>query len=191
MTSRLFINGAQPDGADVRAWCCARAMAWAPMAMAGGCDPGAVFCVAWPTGEFGGMGLEGSVRLGYRRELEAETDPAARQAPVRQAGRPGSTRAARRSTSPPPWRSTPSSTRPTPAAGSSRASKTCQHAPRPAAAVRGRLVGLSIGSGNVQPQRPRLLHVRQGPIRPKSTGRAPGRRRPGRWRRRRRRRGRG
>jgi acetyl-CoA carboxylase carboxyltransferase component len=26
------------------------------------------------------MGLEGSVRLGYRRELEAETDPAAKQA---------------------------------------------------------------------------------------------------------------
>jgi acetyl-CoA carboxylase carboxyltransferase component len=28
--------------------------------------------VAWPTGEFGGMGLEGAVRLGYRKELEAE-----------------------------------------------------------------------------------------------------------------------
>jgi acetyl-CoA carboxylase carboxyltransferase component len=26
------------------------------------------------------MGLEGAVRLGFRRELEAETDPAARQA---------------------------------------------------------------------------------------------------------------
>jgi acetyl-CoA carboxylase carboxyltransferase component len=35
------------------------------------------FRVAWPTGEFGGMGLEGSVRLGYRRDLEAEIDPAA------------------------------------------------------------------------------------------------------------------
>jgi acetyl-CoA carboxylase carboxyltransferase component len=31
--------------------------------------------VAWPTGEFGGMGLEGAVRLGFRKELEAETDP--------------------------------------------------------------------------------------------------------------------
>ena len=30
--------------------------------------------VAWPTGEFGGMGLEGAVRLGYRKELEAVTD---------------------------------------------------------------------------------------------------------------------
>jgi acetyl-CoA carboxylase carboxyltransferase component len=36
--------------------------------------------VAWPTGEFGGMGLEGSVRLGYRGELAAAADPVARQA---------------------------------------------------------------------------------------------------------------
>ena len=49
-------------------------------AMAGGSTLAPVFCAAWPTGEFGGMGLEGAVRLGYRRELEAETDPAARKA---------------------------------------------------------------------------------------------------------------
>ena len=48
--------------------------------MAGGSTLAGAFCAAWPTGEFGGMGLEGAVRLGYRRELEAETDPAARQA---------------------------------------------------------------------------------------------------------------
>jgi acetyl-CoA carboxylase carboxyltransferase component len=35
--------------------------------------------VAWPTGEFGGMGLEGAVRLGYRKELEAITDPVERE----------------------------------------------------------------------------------------------------------------
>jgi len=35
--------------------------------------------VSWPTGEFGPMGLEGAVRLGYRREMEAIADPAARQ----------------------------------------------------------------------------------------------------------------
>ena len=35
--------------------------------------------VAWPTGEFGGMGLEGFVRLGYRKEIEAETDPKKRE----------------------------------------------------------------------------------------------------------------
>jgi len=34
---------------------------------------------AWPTGEFGGMGIEASVRLGYRKEMEAIQDPAERQ----------------------------------------------------------------------------------------------------------------
>jgi len=38
-----------------------------------------VMMVAWPTGEFGPMGLEGAVRLGYRRELEAIADPADRK----------------------------------------------------------------------------------------------------------------
>ncbi|WP_394782049.1 carboxyl transferase domain-containing protein [Undibacterium sp.] len=37
---------------------------------AGGFDA-PVFTVSWPTGEFGAMGLEGAVRLGYRKELEA------------------------------------------------------------------------------------------------------------------------
>jgi acetyl/propionyl-CoA carboxylase alpha subunit/acetyl-CoA carboxylase carboxyltransferase component len=36
--------------------------------------------VAWPTGEFGGMGLEGAVRLGYRKELDAIDDPQGRRA---------------------------------------------------------------------------------------------------------------
>jgi len=38
-----------------------------------------VFVVAWPTGELGGMGLEGSVRLGYRKELAAIKDPMERK----------------------------------------------------------------------------------------------------------------
>jgi acetyl-CoA carboxylase carboxyltransferase component len=49
-------------------------------AMAGGDFSAAALMLAWPTAEFGPMGLEGAVRLGYRKELEAETDPAARQA---------------------------------------------------------------------------------------------------------------
>jgi len=44
-------------------------------AMAAGSFKAPIFAVAWPTGEFGGMGLEGAVRLGYRRELEAIEDP--------------------------------------------------------------------------------------------------------------------
>ncbi len=35
---------------------------------------------SWPSGEFGGMGLEGAVRLGYRRELDAASSPAEREA---------------------------------------------------------------------------------------------------------------
>ena len=38
------------------------------------------FAISWPTGEFGGMGLEGAVKLGYRKELEAVADPAERRA---------------------------------------------------------------------------------------------------------------
>src|SRR5438034_303361 len=49
-------------------------------AMAGGSFKAPIFTVAWPTGEFGGMGLEGAVKLGYRKELAAVDDPAARQA---------------------------------------------------------------------------------------------------------------
>jgi len=48
-------------------------------AMAGGSFRAPVAMVAWPTGEIGGMGLEGAVRLGYRRELQAIEDPDARQ----------------------------------------------------------------------------------------------------------------
>lgn len=49
-------------------------------AMAGGSFHAPAFIAAWPTGEFGGMGLEGAVKLGYRKELEAETDPARQKA---------------------------------------------------------------------------------------------------------------
>ncbi|MYR05463.1 carbamoyl-phosphate synthase large subunit [Gordonia sp. SID5947] len=49
------------------------------MAMAGGDLHSPVATLSWPTGEFGGMGLEGAVRLGYRDQLEAIDDPAARQ----------------------------------------------------------------------------------------------------------------
>jgi acetyl-CoA carboxylase carboxyltransferase component len=38
------------------------------------------FNVAWPTGEFGAMGLEGAVKLGYRKELEAAAPGAERDA---------------------------------------------------------------------------------------------------------------
>lgn len=44
------------------------------MAMAGGSFSKPNFIISWPTGEFGPMGLEGAVRLGYKKELEAQSD---------------------------------------------------------------------------------------------------------------------
>ncbi|MEM7741743.1 MAG: carboxyl transferase domain-containing protein [Pseudomonadota bacterium] len=49
-------------------------------AMAGGTFVKPVANFAWPTGEFGPMGLEGSVRLGFKRELEAAPSPEAQNA---------------------------------------------------------------------------------------------------------------
>jgi acetyl-CoA carboxylase carboxyltransferase component len=49
-------------------------------AMAGGSFHRPLFTVAWPTGELGGMGLEGAVRLGFRRELDLIDDPDEREA---------------------------------------------------------------------------------------------------------------
>ena len=50
------------------------------MAMTAGGFHSPLFTVAWPTGEFGAMGLEGAVRLGYKRELQAVPEGPERQA---------------------------------------------------------------------------------------------------------------
>ena len=50
------------------------------MGMTAGGFHAPVFTVAWPTGEFGAMGLEGAVRLGYRKELEAASEGPEREA---------------------------------------------------------------------------------------------------------------
>jgi len=50
------------------------------IAMTGGGFHETLATVAWPTGEFGGMGLEGAVRLGYRKELEALPEGPEREA---------------------------------------------------------------------------------------------------------------
>ncbi|BBZ44929.1 acetyl-CoA carboxylase family protein [Mycobacterium parmense] len=50
------------------------------MAMAGGSFRAPQFTIAYPTGEIGGMGLEGAVRLGFSKELAALDDPAERAA---------------------------------------------------------------------------------------------------------------
>ncbi|HDQ04484.1 MAG TPA: biotin carboxylase [Deltaproteobacteria bacterium] len=50
------------------------------MAMSRGGFHDSFFTASWPTGEFGGMGLEGAVRAGFKKELEAIKDPAEREA---------------------------------------------------------------------------------------------------------------
>jgi acetyl-CoA carboxylase carboxyltransferase component len=50
------------------------------MAMTAGGFHETLFTAAWPTAEFGAMGLEGAVRLGYRKELEALPEGTQRQA---------------------------------------------------------------------------------------------------------------
>ena len=49
------------------------------LAMMMGALKAPIFNVSWPTGEFGSMGLEGAVRLAYRKEMEAIEEPAERK----------------------------------------------------------------------------------------------------------------
>ncbi len=49
------------------------------MAMAKGGFHESFFTAAWPTGEFGAMGLEGAVKAGFKKELAAEADPEKRE----------------------------------------------------------------------------------------------------------------
>jgi len=71
--SDLFVAGAQLEIPLVTIFL-RKAYGLGAMAMAGGSFTRPVYAAAWPSGEFGAMGLEGAVRLGFRKELEAETD---------------------------------------------------------------------------------------------------------------------
>jgi acetyl-CoA carboxylase carboxyltransferase component len=77
--SRLFVVGA-----SLRVPCVAvvlrKGYGLGAMAMTAGGFHATDATVSWPTGEFGGMGLEGAVRLGYRKELAAAESEAAREA---------------------------------------------------------------------------------------------------------------
>jgi acetyl-CoA carboxylase carboxyltransferase component len=77
--SRMFVTGANlavPFGTVVLR----KGYGLGAQGMAGGSFKAGLFCVAWPTSEFGGMNLEGAVRLGFRKELEAVEDEAEREA---------------------------------------------------------------------------------------------------------------
>jgi acetyl-CoA carboxylase carboxyltransferase component len=71
--SRVFIAGAALR-VPVFAVMLRRGYGLGAMAMAGGHFHAPVATASWPSGEFGAMGLEGSVRLGFRKELEAAGD---------------------------------------------------------------------------------------------------------------------
>jgi acetyl/propionyl-CoA carboxylase alpha subunit/acetyl-CoA carboxylase carboxyltransferase component len=76
--ARLFVTAAGID-IPVLAIVLRKAYGLGAMAMLGGQSHVPDFTVSWPSGEFGGMGLEGAIRLGLRKELEAIEDEAARE----------------------------------------------------------------------------------------------------------------
>jgi acetyl-CoA carboxylase carboxyltransferase component len=76
--SELFLAGADMS-VPVVAIFLRKGYGLGAMAMTGGSFVRPVYAAAWPTGEFGGMGLEGAVRLGFSKELEAVADPGERQ----------------------------------------------------------------------------------------------------------------
>lgn len=76
--SRLFVTGANLT-VPMIAVVLRKSYGLGAQAMMGGSTKAPLACLAWPTGEFGGMGLEGAVQLGFRRELDAEPDDAARE----------------------------------------------------------------------------------------------------------------
>jgi len=76
--ARMFVTGANltvPAGTIVLR----KGYGLGAQAMAGGGFKAPVFTIGWPTSEFGAMGLEGAVRLGMRRELDAIEDASERE----------------------------------------------------------------------------------------------------------------
>ena len=78
-SARLFVTAASMR-VPMFAIVLRKAYGLGAMAAAGGHFRAPFFTVAWPSGELGGMGLEGGVRLAYKNELAAIEDPEARQA---------------------------------------------------------------------------------------------------------------
>ncbi len=76
--ARMFVVGASID-VPVVTVVVRKGYGLGAQAMAGGSFRAPAMTVAWPTGEIGGMGLEGAVRLGFRRELDASPDEESRR----------------------------------------------------------------------------------------------------------------
>lgn len=77
--SELFIAGATFSQPIVSIFL-RRGYGLGAMAMAGGSFEVPVLAASWPEGEFGAMGLEGAVKLGFKQELEAAADDDQRKA---------------------------------------------------------------------------------------------------------------
>ena len=77
--SRMFVTGANL-GVPMMTIVLRKGYGLGAQSMAGGSFREPLFTVSWPSGEFGGMGLEGAVRLAMRRELAAVDDPGEREA---------------------------------------------------------------------------------------------------------------
>lgn len=77
--SRMFVVGANLR-IPLVAVITRKAYGLGAQAMLGGHLHVPIATLAWPTAELGPMGLEGAVKLGYRRELAAIDDPAERDA---------------------------------------------------------------------------------------------------------------
>ena len=73
-SSRMFLAG---NNADIPVFTVVlrKAYGLGAIAMACGYYRAPLFTVSWPTGEFGSMGLEGQVKLGYRDQLAEIEDP--------------------------------------------------------------------------------------------------------------------
>lgn len=80
--ARLFVTSAHV-GVPILSVVLRKAYGLGAQAMMGGNLLAPLATVSWPTGELGPMGIEGAVRLAYRRELEALTDPQERAAQER------------------------------------------------------------------------------------------------------------
>lgn len=77
--SRMFLQGANLR-VPLFAVVLRKAYGLGAMAMTGGGFHVPFSTVAWPSGEFGAMGIEGAVRLGYSKELAAQPEGPAREA---------------------------------------------------------------------------------------------------------------
>lgn len=77
--SELFATGANLS-VDFIAVAIRKCYGLGAQAMLSGSISSPSYMLSWPSGEFGAMGLEGAIKLGFKKELENETDPQKRQA---------------------------------------------------------------------------------------------------------------